>query len=114
MKRTWGAVLTFFFLLLCIPFAPVAFAGFAGGHELSQSGIAWIRTYLSYALEAVVIVLAITLSFGLFADASLFQETDVNLVTLLLKICEFCVPMVTACACVKGANLVVRRCLGLG
>lgn len=103
-----------FNLLLCIPFAPVAFAGFAGGHELSQSGIAWIRTYLSYALEAVVIVLAITLSFGLFADASLFQETEVNLVTLLLKICEFCVPMVTACACVKGANLVVRRCLGLG
>lgn len=103
-----------FNLLLCIPFAPVAFAGFAGGQELSQTGIAWIRTYLSYALEAVVIVLAIAVSFGMFADAALFDAKDPTLVSLILKICEFCVPMVAACACVRGANLVVRRCLGLG
>ena len=105
-----------FKLLLCIPFAPVAFAGFAGGAEFSQSGIAWLRTYIGYALEAVVIALAISISFGLFQDASLFgtSGTEVNVVTLILQICEYCMPMITACACVKGAEMTVRRCLGLG
>lgn len=105
-----------FKLLLCIPFAPVAFAGFAGGAEFSQSGIAWLRTFIGYALEAVVIALAISISFGLFQDASLFGTSgaEVNMVTLILQICEYCMPMITACACVKGAEMTVRRCLGLG
>lgn len=106
-----------FKLLLCIPFAPVAFAGFAGGHEFAQSGIAWLRTFIGYALEAVVIALAISISFGLFKDANLFGGTigsKVTMVTLILQICEYCMPMITACACVKGAEMTVRRCLGLG
>lgn len=105
-----------FKLLLCIPFAPIAFAGFAGGAEFSQSGIAWIRTFIAYALEAVVIALAITISFGLFQDANLFGSSgaDADMVTLILQICGYCMPMITACACVKGAEMTVRRCLGLG
>ena len=105
-----------FKLLLCIPFAPVAFAGFAGGGEFSQSGIAWIRTFIGYALEAVVIALAITISFGLFKDASLFStgSKDTGVVAMVLMICEYCMPMITASACVKGAEITVRRCLGLG
>ncbi len=104
-----------FKLLLCIPFAPVAFAGFAGGHEFAQSGMAWLRAYLGYALEAVVIVLALSISFGMFQDASLFNYSgDPDFVMLILQICEFCIPMIAACACVKGADTVVRRCLGLG
>lgn len=104
-----------FKMLLCIPFAPVAFAGFAGGGEFSQSGIAWIKTFTGYALEAVVISLAISISFGLFKDASLFvTEAENSMVSLILQICEYCMPMITACACVKGADITVRRCLGLG
>lgn len=105
-----------FKVLLCIPFAPVAFAGFAGGAEFSQSGIAWLRTYIGYALEAVVIVLAILISFGLFQDATLFhtESTETNLASLILQICEYCMPMIAACACVKGAEMTVRKCLGLG
>lgn len=105
-----------FKLLLCIPFAPVAFAGFAGGAEFSQTGIAWLRTFIGYALEAVVIALAISISFGLFQDANLFGTagTEATMVTLILQICEYCMPMITACACVKGAEMTVRRCLGLG
>lgn len=105
-----------FKLLLCIPFAPVAFAGFAGGGEFSATGIAWIRTFIGYALEAVVIALALTISFGLFKDASLFSagSKDKGIVMMVLTICEYCMPMITASACVKGAELTVRRCLGLG
>ena len=105
-----------FKLLLCVPFAPVAFAGFAGGGEFSQTGIAWIRSFIGYALEAVVIALAINISFGLFRDTSLFSMSGKSkgMIALILMICEYCMPMVTACTCVKGAEVTVRRCLGLG
>lgn len=103
-------------LLLCIPFAPVAFAGFAGGAEFSQSGIAWIKTFIGYALEAVVIALAIKISFGLFGDVTLFAagKKQADVVAVILMICNYCMPMITACACVQGAETTVRRCLGLG
>ena len=105
-----------FRLLLCVPFAPVAFAGFAGGHEFAQTGIAWLRTFIGYALEAVVITLAISISYGMFTDANMFAAgaKSGSIVSLLLLICGYCMPMVTACACVKGAEMTVRRCLGLG
>ena len=105
-----------FKMYLCIPFAPVAFAGFAGGHELARSGIAWIQTFLSYALEAVVIVLAITVSYGLFSGGGLFEAGDGtwNAATMILQICGYCMPFACAAASVKGAELVVHRCLGLG
>ena len=105
-----------FKMLLCIPFAPVAFSGFAGGGEFSQMGVAWMKTFIGYALEAVVIALSISISFGLFRDASLFQSPAEagDMASLILQICEYCMPMITACACVKGAEMTVRRCLGLG
>ena len=105
-----------FKLLLCIPFAPVAFAGFAGGGEFAASGIAWIKTFIGYALEAVVIALAITISFGLFRDNAMFSagNKDKGIVMMVLTICGYVMPMITASACVKGAEVTVRRCLGLG
>ena len=105
-----------FRLLLCVPFAPAAFAGFAGGHEFAQTGIAWLRTFIGYALEAVVIALAISISYGMFTDANMFSAgaKSGSIVSLLLLICGYCMPMVTACACGKGAEMTVRRCLGLG
>ena len=105
-----------FKLLLCVPFAPVAFAGFAGGHEFSQTGSAWIKSFIGYGLEAVVIALAINISFGLFQDTSIFSMPGhkKGMMSLILMICEYCMPMITACACVKGAEVTVRRCLGLG
>lgn len=103
-----------FKLLLCIPFAPPAFATFAGGAGLSRTGEAWIKTFLGYALEAVVISLAISISFGLFKDNTLFPKNkEADFVSLILYICQYCVPMITACACVKSADTVVSRCLGL-
>ncbi len=109
-----------FRMLLCIPFAPVALAGFAGGREFSRSGEAWIRTYVGYALEAVVIILAISISFGIFKDTTAFSTassavdgTMGGIVGVIMQICEYCLPMICTCACVKGADSVVRRCMGL-
>lgn len=105
-----------FKLLLCIPFAPVAFSGFAGGMGFSQTGIAWIKAFFGYALEAVVIALALKISFGLFADAALFvpEGESTSVTAVILLVCNYCMPMITASACVKGADTIIRRCLGLG
>lgn len=105
-----------FKLYLCIPFGPVALSSFAGGHTISQTGIAWIRTLLAYALEAVVIALAIRISFGLFADGSFLVSGEgiSGALGAIMTIVEYCMPMITACACVKGAEATIRRCLGLG
>ena len=105
-----------FKMYLCIPFGPVALSSFAGGQTISQTGIAWIRTLLAYALEAVVIAIAIKISFGLFADGSIMANTggEDGALGAILTIVEYCLPMITACACVKGAEATIRRCLGLG
>lgn len=105
-----------FKMYLCIPFAPVAFSGFAGGREFSQMGISWLRTYIGYALEAVVILLAIQISMSLFADGGIFTpvEGEAYQIIMIRQICGYCVPMIAACASVRGAEMVVRRCLGLG
>ena len=105
-----------FKVYMCIPFAPVALAGFAGGREFSQTGIAWLKTFTAYCLEAFVIALAIKLSFGLFSSAALnftASSSDIT-VQMMLAIFNLCMPMVATAACVKGADGVVRSCLGLG
>ena len=105
-----------FKVYMCIPFAPVALAGFAGGREFAQTGIAWLKTFTAYCLEAFVIALAIKLSFGLFASAALnftIDSADIT-VQMMLAIFNLCMPMVATAACVKGADGVVRSCLGLG
>lgn len=105
-----------FKMYLCIPFGPVALSSFAGGQTISQTGISWIRTFLAYALEAVVIALAIRISFGLFSDGAMMAGSGnmSGALGAILTIVEYCLPMITACACVKGAEATIRRCLGLG
>ena len=105
-----------FKMYLCIPFGPAALSSFAGGHTLSQTGISWIRTFLAYALEAVVIAIAIRISFGLFSGGTTMVSSQgvSGAIGAILTIVEYCLPMITACACVKGAEATIRRCLGLG
>jgi len=102
----------FFKLFVCIPFAPVALASFAGGHGLSQSGISWIKTFMGYCLEVVVIALTLVIAFKLFNGNTFFNSSD-GWTGTVLAICEICLPMVTAVSCVKGAEGIIRKCLGL-
>lgn len=108
------SVLTRFFkVFLCIPFAPMALASFAGGHGLSQSGVSWIKTFFAYCLEVVVIALALTIASGFFQNRSnIFSSAD-GWTGTVLGICNICLPMLTAVSCVKGAEGILRKTLGL-
>lgn len=109
------SVLTRFFkIFMCIPFAPPALASFAGGQGLSQSGISWIKAFAGYCLETVVIALALMLAFSFFASGNQFFNVERDGFSgVVLGILNICMPMITAVACVKGAEGILRKTLGL-
>lgn len=109
------SVLTRFFkIFMCIPFAPPALASFAGGQGLSQTGVAWIKTFIGYCLEVVVIALALMLAFSFFAGGNnFFTASRDGFSGVVLGILNICMPMLTAVACVKGAESILRKTLGL-
>lgn len=104
----------FFKIFMCIPFDPPAIASFAGGRELSQSAAAWLKTFLAYCLEVVVIAMALMLAFSFFAGRAQFlPESSKGFGAVLIKLVNVFLPMVTAVSCVKGAEGILRRTLGL-
>ncbi len=104
----------FFKIFICIPFAPVALASFAGGHGLSQSGISWIKTFFAYSLEILVIAITLVLTYQLFRSAGNLFDSDVSgLKGAVLMTVQLCCPMLAAVANVKAAESTIRKCLGL-
>ena len=104
----------FFKIYLIVPFAPIAISSFAGGQGLSQSGIAWIKTFAGHCLEIVVIAMALVLSFTMFGSGSgIFLAASDGVPGAILQICELVLPIVIAVASVKGAEATIRKCLGL-
>lgn len=110
-----------FKLLIAVPFAPVSLAGFAGGREFSQTGIAWIKTFIGYALEAVVIAVALQISLSLMGSLSIVSgltsdSPDViyYITFAVLSVVDSCLPMIAANACTSGAENIVRHVLGVG
>lgn len=109
------SILTRFFkVFICIPFAPVALASFAGGHGLSQSGIAWIKTFAAYTLEIVVIAVTLVLSFKIFQSVGgNIYEGGEGMKKAILMTVQLCCPMLAAVTNVKMAETTIRKCLGL-
>lgn len=109
-----------FKVYMCIPFGPIALAGFAGGQEMFSTGITWLKTFIGYLMEAFVIAIAIALSYKLFKDMnfhfapSTSSNTNDSVVLMIQSLFNLCMPMACTAACVKGADGVVRSCLGLG
>ena len=74
-----------------------------------------IVAFQSASADAVTMVLAIAISFGLFKDANLFASVGNGTASdIILSICGMVMPMISACAAIKGSDMIVRRCMGLG
>ena len=100
-----------FKVLLAIPFAPIALAGFAGGGAYSQTGISWLKTYTGYCLEAFLIALAVGLSFPLFHNADFLPASEVS--NPLMGALAYVMPVLATSACVKGAEGIMGKMLGI-
>jgi hypothetical protein len=106
-----------FNILLCIPFAPSAFAGFAGGRTFEDRGRHWISVFSAYLLEAPVILLSINLCgvlvredlfYGLFAGS---REQSVT--TVLLRCLSMVIPILICTEVVGKARDFLRGILGI-
>jgi len=103
-----------FKLLVCIPLAPVAFSSFAGGSSFNRMGKTWIRSFVAFAMEAVVIALALRICTSLVGHLG-FESWGEDLgitAQAIVIVAGQCLPMVIAVACTKGADRIVRRNFG--
>lgn len=100
-----------FKVLLAVPFAPIALAGFAGGGAYSQTGISWLKTYTGYCLEAFLITLAVGLSFPLFHNADFLPASQAS--NPLMGALAYVMPVLATSACVKGAEGIMSKMLGI-
>lgn len=109
-----------FKLLISIPFAPVSLAGFAGGGEFSQIGTAWLKGFIGYSMEAVVIAIALKISLSMFGGLSVVshlqsgsQDTIYYITFAVLSVVDCCLPIIAANACTSGAENIVRHVMGI-
>ena len=103
-----------FRVLISIPFAPAAIAGFAGGQEYSLRGMAWIRSFIGFLLEAVVILLAINICGAMFswgASGSLIKAGN-GTAGVLASIMNMVIPVTVTTAVAGGADTLIRKIIG--
>ncbi|HUM83942.1 MAG TPA: hypothetical protein PLN48_09200 [Lachnospiraceae bacterium] len=107
----------YFRILIMLPFAPVAMSTIAGGVETGRTASAWFRTFLATSLEIVAIGIAFIIA-GFFVGntsvllTALGAEEGSN-VYCWASLAIIMLNMAIVVGSVKGAEGVVKRCLGL-
>lgn len=101
-------------LYVVLPFAPIAFSSFAGNHGISHTAIRYFKYFLSVALEAVTIVLAVVVC-NAFISAGLpdFASGYSGWVKTLFILFEMTFTISLTVGAVKGAQNLTSRMLGL-
>lgn len=100
-------------ILLIIPLAPIAMSSFAGGGTMSQTGIAWIKTFLGYVFEVVVMSIAFGIGNTLVGGADIIPD-KYEFVTAYARVSlNMIIAMVAIVGAVKGAEATLRRAMSL-
>ena len=106
----------FFKVYVAMPFGAPCLASLAGGERMWQPAIAWLKTFLIYNLEAVIIALAMMLSFTVFgggAGLTVFSDPGTNVaVSVLVKMMGMALPFLSCSAIISGSEEIVRRFVG--
>lgn len=101
-----------FHVLMCIPFAPISLAALAEGSAGRQRGSAWIKTFVSYCVEAVIFAFALKISFSMFAKFQIPTEGMTVATGILCKVVNLLVPMLSCATVVKNLEGLTRKLLG--
>lgn len=101
-----------FHVLMCIPFAPISLAALAEGSAGYHRGSAWIKTFASYCLEAVVFALALKITFSMFARFEIPTDNMDVTMSILCKVVNLLIPMLACSAVVKNLENLTRKLLG--
>ena len=104
----------FFKVYVALPFGAPCVASVAGGERMWQPAISWLKTFLVYKLEAVVIALAIGLSFTAFGNiGGTFADPGSDAaISCLVKMVGIAMPFLSCSAITSGAEEIIRRFIG--
>ena len=104
----------FFKVYVALPFGAPCLASVAGGERMWQPAISWMKTFLVYNLEAVVIALAVGLSFTAFGNiGTTFADPGGGpAITCLVKMVGIAMPFLSCSAITTGAEEIIRRFIG--
>lgn len=97
-------------LYAIVPLATIALSTLAGGGAIAQTGYAYIKTFLTYTFEIVVIGIVLAVS-GAFISASSFFDAHSS--SSFLIIMEATLKVVAVTAAVKGSEMTIRKALNL-
>lgn len=103
----------FFKLFMIIPLAPLALSTVAGSGGITHTASSWIRSFLAYSLEIVVIALALSLSGSFLNSAGSIFPTESGTLGAVLAVGNVAFTMLITAGTVKGAENVIRKALGL-
>lgn len=94
-------------IFLIAPFCSLAFSTLAAGGQLSQVGYSYIKTFIGYALEILIIALAIVLSTTFIQTVSI--ESDSSIIILV----QYCIKMASITSAVKGTESIMQKAFSL-
>lgn len=102
-----------FKLLVSLPFAPLSFASLAKGPQEMDRAMGWARTFLAFCLEALVVTIALKISITMFGRYKLQASGSSIMEKAAADIVNLCLPLLSGAACVKAADEIVAKCLGI-
>lgn len=102
-------------LYLLVATYPIAFATIPGGHGVSNTASAWVRTFLSKTFEIVIIAISISIAVKMCnsIDFGTFQDTVGSNFNGAIQSLQAMATMIFITAFVKGADAFMRRTFNL-
>lgn len=102
-----------FKLLVSLPFAPLSFASLAKGPQEMDRAMGWVRTFMAFCLEALVVTIALKISITMFGRYKLQASGTSIMEKAVADIVNLCLPLLAGAACIKVADEIVSKCLGI-
>ena len=101
-------------LYMIVAVGPIAWATIPGGHGVSNTASAWIRTFLAKCFEIVIIALAISIGGAMCKSISFGDLTGIGeLVDGAIQALQSMATMIIMTGAVKGADIFMHRTFGL-
>ena len=101
-------------LYLVILFCPIALSSMSGDRGISQTAVAWIKSFLGATFEVVVIALALLIAdWMLTGGLIVFYSLERTVAEWTVSVLEGMMTMAITAGTVKGAEGLLRRSFAL-
>jgi len=96
--------------LMILPFAGIAIALGAGGHEISRSLVSYIKTFFGFCISGAVMVIAIKTGVSLCTNLVGFDLTGAsNIYKCILITVQMAITPIVISGLVKGSDAIIAR-----